>query len=170
MKKLQLITLSFLLSFSVLFITQPHYASAHAMSDNWANNDTVGYGHVTSGGYVYAVQRMLKDTSWGYSDVDGYWGSKTYNGVVAFQKNEGISADGLVGPVTWGEFQDYMVYAGTNGGSGRYYKFSYNISDSYPAKYYRDACYGWYIDRTLTNTGDYWKVDHGFSELTYICL
>nr|WP_256371118.1 peptidoglycan-binding domain-containing protein [Geobacillus sp. BMUD] len=75
------------------------------MEDNWANNDTIGYGYETDGGYVLAIQRMLKDTPWGYSAVDGYWGSKTYNGVVNFQRNEGIAADGIVGPVTWEEFE-----------------------------------------------------------------
>jgi hypothetical protein len=101
--------------------------------------------------------------------VDGYWGSKTYNGVVNFQRNEGIAADGIVGPVTWEEFEDYRVYVGYLG-STQYYEWNYNLTDSYPATYLRDACYGWYIDVTTNNSEDYWHVDHDFERLTYMCL
>jgi hypothetical protein len=166
-KRLSLCLGAFLLGLG-LFIS-PKGASAHDMEDNWANNDTIGYGYETDGGYVLAIQRMLKDTPWGYSAVDGYWGSKTYNGVVNFQRNEGIAADGIIGPVTWEEFEDYRVYVGYLG-STQYYEWNYNLTDSYPATYLRNACYGWYIDVTTNNSEDYWHVDHDFERLTYMCL
>lgn len=159
---------AFVMSLGVL--ASPGQVFAHAMSDNWYNNDTVGSGYVTSGGYVMAIQRMLKETPWGYSSVDGYFGTNTKNGIIGFQRGEAIAADGVAGPVTWGEFQDYRVYVGTNGGTGQYYNFTYDISGSYPARYYRDACYGWYIDRSTSNTGDYWQVDHDFEKRSTICL
>lgn len=144
-------------------------AFAAPMSDNWANNDYVGYGYETDGGYVMAVQRMLKETPWGYSAVDGYFGPNTYDGVVGFQNGENIQADGVVGQVTWEEFEDYRVYVGNNGGTGQFFHFVYDPWDTYPAVYYRDACYGWYIDRSTNNSGDYWKVYDGFQRRTYIC-
>ncbi|GMO01670.1 transposase [Parageobacillus thermoglucosidasius] len=85
--------------------------------------------------------------------LDQYWGSKIYNGLVNFQRNEGIAAD-VVGPVTWEEFEDYRVYVGYLG-STQYYEWNYNLTDSYPATYLRDACYGWYINVTTNNSEDY---------------
>ncbi|ABB15036.1 peptidoglycan-binding domain-containing protein [Carboxydothermus hydrogenoformans] len=155
---------------TIFVISLPEIVLAHPMQDNWYNNDYVGYGYVTSGGYVLAIQRMLKDTPYGYSSVDGYYGSLTQKGIEDFQRSEKIQVDGIVGKVTWGEFQDYRFYLGTNGGSGQFYAFIYSFSDQYPAKYFRDACSGWYIDCSLTNQNDYWHVDHDFEKLTVICL
>lgn len=49
---------------------------------------------------IELVQRKLKQ--WGYYNgaVDGIYGSKTYNAVVKFQKKNGLSVDGHVGPQT----------------------------------------------------------------------
>lgn len=33
--------------------------------------------------------------------VDGIFGQRTYNAVVAFQRQQGLVADGIVGPLTW---------------------------------------------------------------------
>ncbi|SDZ53905.1 Putative peptidoglycan binding domain-containing protein [Evansella caseinilytica] len=81
------------------------------MPDDWRQSDYIGYNDVTSGGYVQAVQRMLVQSGFGYSAVDGYYGSKTQSGISDFQKARGISSDGIVGPQAWGEFQnsEYML-------------------------------------------------------------
>ncbi|MBM7616072.1 spore cortex-lytic enzyme [Alkaliphilus hydrothermalis] len=49
---------------------------------------------------VREVQSRLK--RWGYMDgaVDGIYGADTYNGVIKFQRNNGLTADGVVGPST----------------------------------------------------------------------
>ena len=49
---------------------------------------------------VALVQQTLKD--WGYytGDVDGIFGSATYNAVVAFQRKNGLTVEGRIGSAT----------------------------------------------------------------------
>ena len=51
---------------------------------------------------VAAVQRKL--IAWGYlsGSADGRYGAKTRDAVLAFQRRNGLSADGRVGPATGG--------------------------------------------------------------------
>ena len=53
------------------------------------------------GGEVKEVQRRLKQ--WGYysGSVDGVFGAGTKNAVIAFQKKNGLKADGVVGKSTY---------------------------------------------------------------------
>jgi N-acetyl-anhydromuramyl-L-alanine amidase AmpD len=58
-------------------------------------------------GNVLLVQQRL--ISLGYlasksffkSNADGYFGNRTYNAIVAFQRNKGLQVDGIVGINTW---------------------------------------------------------------------
>ena len=60
----------------------------------------VGYGYYESGNVVKTAQFAL--ISHGYKiDADGYYGPKTRQAIIDFQKKEGIAADGIVGKVTW---------------------------------------------------------------------
>ncbi|GHV25846.1 spore cortex-lytic enzyme [Clostridia bacterium] len=54
----------------------------------------------SKGDTVTQVQKKLKQ--WGYysGTVDGVYGQSTYNAVVAFQKKNGLKADGVVGDAT----------------------------------------------------------------------
>ena len=54
------------------------------------------------GDAVRELQTLL--TSWGYrlGSIDGIFGPQTQNAVLAFQRDHGLSADGIVGPITWG--------------------------------------------------------------------
>ncbi|MDR1569220.1 MAG: spore cortex-lytic enzyme [Oscillospiraceae bacterium] len=54
----------------------------------------------STGSTVTAIQKKLKQ--WGYysGTVDGVFGQSTYNAVVAFQKKNGLKADGVVGAAT----------------------------------------------------------------------
>ncbi|MBQ9714073.1 MAG: spore cortex-lytic enzyme [Clostridia bacterium] len=72
-----------------------------------------------SGGEVKEVQRRLK--LWGYynGNVDGVFGAGTKKAVIAFQKKNGLKADGVVGASTYkalGMNGSYQVLAGQNQG------------------------------------------------------
>ena len=55
------------------------------------------------GDAVRKLQELLNKRGFDCGAVDGIFGSKTYAAVVAFQKANGLSADGIVGPLTWGK-------------------------------------------------------------------
>lgn len=50
---------------------------------------------------VRVVQSLLNRIGYNAGPVDGVFGNRTYQAVVAFQRNNGLAADGIVGPATW---------------------------------------------------------------------
>lgn len=81
----------------------------------------------SKGDEVKEVQRRLK--KWGYysGSVDGVFGKGTRAAVIAFQKKNGLTADGVVGKATYkalGMTASYNVLAGNN-------TSSYSSSDLY---------------------------------------
>jgi N-acetylmuramoyl-L-alanine amidase len=50
---------------------------------------------------VVTLQRRLATLRYDVGTIDGIFGSATYHGVVAFQKVNGLTRDGIVGPRTW---------------------------------------------------------------------
>ena len=64
----------------------------------------------SSGSEVTKIQKKLKSLGYSVGIVDGIYGSKTRSAVIAFQKNCGITADGICGPVT-------LLYLGLGGSS-----------------------------------------------------
>lgn len=80
---------SFLLAFVMIFtIAQPAMAYAQ-----------VGMG--SSGNDVKVLQNMLNTVDNAKLVADGIFGARTKNAVIAFQRNNGLSADGICGPKTW---------------------------------------------------------------------
>ena len=53
------------------------------------------------GDAVRKLQELLNAKGYTCGSVDGIFGSKTYAAVLAFQKANGLGADGIVGPLTW---------------------------------------------------------------------
>lgn len=53
------------------------------------------------GELVRRLQEILKAYGFNCGDIDGIFGDKTYNAVVAFQKSRGLAIDGIVGYNTW---------------------------------------------------------------------
>ena len=47
------------------------------------------------------LQELLNALGYDCGSVDGIFGSKTKAAVLAFQKANGLGADGIVGPLTW---------------------------------------------------------------------
>lgn len=63
----------------------------------------------STGSEVKKIQQTLKSLGYSVGAVDGIYGTKTRNAVIAFQKNCGITADGICGPTT-------LLYLGLGGG------------------------------------------------------
>ena len=87
----------------------------------------------SKGNEVKEVQRRLK--AWGYYSgaVDGVFGAGTKKAVIAFQKKNGLTADGVVGASTYkalGMNSSYQVLQGANASSGSNAN-GYNSSDVY---------------------------------------
>jgi len=55
----------------------------------------------STGQPVRDFQQGLKDLGYDPGPVDGTFGAKTEAAVKAFQGDRGITADGVVGPITW---------------------------------------------------------------------
>ncbi len=55
----------------------------------------------STGPDVRLVQSLLNRIGYNAGTVDGIFGSRTYQAVVGFQTNNGLAADGIVGPATW---------------------------------------------------------------------
>jgi peptidoglycan hydrolase-like protein with peptidoglycan-binding domain len=55
----------------------------------------------STGQAVRDFQQGLKDLGYDPGAVDGKFGAKTEAAVKAFQGDRGITADGVVGPITW---------------------------------------------------------------------
>lgn len=54
----------------------------------------------SAGGEVSQIQSVLKDEGYYTGNIDGIFGTKTKNAVIAFQKANGLTADGIVGSAT----------------------------------------------------------------------
>lgn len=88
MKRISIIVLTAVLV--ILFVVNLYIDGSYAQTLYWGS----------TGEDVRAVQTRLKN--WGYYDgaVDGVYGAETYRAVIAFQRKNGLTADGVVGPST----------------------------------------------------------------------
>ena len=84
----------------------------------------------STGGEVKEVQRRLKQ--WGYYSgaVDGIFGAGTKKAVVAFQKKNGLTADGVVGKATYAALGMNDSYNALSGNSANKPSSSQNYSSS----------------------------------------
>lgn len=57
--------------------------------------------HGSSGPDIRVVQSLLNRIGYNAGPVDGIFGSRTYQAVTAFQTNNSLVPDGIVGPATW---------------------------------------------------------------------
>lgn len=83
------------------------------------------------GGEVKEVQKRLK--KWGYYNgaVDGVYGAKTRQAVIAFQKKNGLKADGIVGKSTYKALGMTQAYNALVNGEGAGSVGGYSSSDVY---------------------------------------
>ena len=91
--------------------SQPSAASSKAGS---VSNIGPQLQYGSRGSDVSALQTALKEMGL-YSDkIDGHFGPNTKAGVMAFQRQEGISVDGIVGPNTKAKFKKHGYASGTS--------------------------------------------------------
>jgi peptidoglycan hydrolase-like protein with peptidoglycan-binding domain len=78
-----------------------------ATPENVENGELIKYGMF--GSIVKQIQQLLINN--GYKDIsktgqaDGKFGNRTKNAVLSFQKDNGLTQDGVVGPKTWNTLQ-----------------------------------------------------------------
>jgi g-D-glutamyl-meso-diaminopimelate peptidase len=61
------------------------------------------------GPYVKLVQSLLARIGYNPGPVDGIFGPQTRQAVIAFQRDNGLLADGIVGPNTWSVFNRFLL-------------------------------------------------------------
>lgn len=54
---------------------------------------------------VKLAQSLLNKIGYPVGAVDGIYGTRTRQAVIVFQRNNGLVADGIVGPATWSVFE-----------------------------------------------------------------
>jgi len=97
-----LITLLILLAIPVFCIVNKAFAA-----DYYPATTTLQYGVTDS--KVTNLQEDLKSLGYFYYTPTGYFGSVTRGSVIEFQKNNSLSADGIVGPKTAAELKTDVV-------------------------------------------------------------
>lgn len=98
-------------------------ANIYSVHNTGENQDGVyvlsKYG--SRGTEVRQIQTKLKQLGYYKGSIDGIYGTQTKNAVIAFQKNCGITADGIAGPKT-------LLYMGLGSGSS---SSAYSSNDIY---------------------------------------
>ncbi|HEY8499941.1 MAG TPA: M14 family metallopeptidase [Clostridia bacterium] len=61
------------------------------------------------GPYVKLVQSLLARIGYNPGPADGVFGQQTQRAVISFQRDNGLTPDGIVGPITWGYFQRFLL-------------------------------------------------------------
>ncbi len=120
MKKFLLIT-TLSLTLAAAALTGTAVAATHIQEAPAASVEAVDAAVLrqgSRGNEVKEVQRRLKQ--WGYytGSVDGIFGAGTKKAVIAFQKKNGLTADGVVGKATYKALGMTDSYNALNGGSG----------------------------------------------------
>ena len=94
MKKRDRIMFAVLLLFAVILV------GCIVSVDNVNNNNITSISQVATTSQNKQIQQKLKDLGYYFGSVDGIYGNATRNAVVAFQKANGLTADGVAGPKT----------------------------------------------------------------------
>lgn len=68
----------------------------------------------SSGTLVQYLQSLLKTLGFYKGNIDGIFGNQTKSAVLIFQKEFGISADGIVGNQTWQKLSNFFYIAPTD--------------------------------------------------------
>ncbi|MGB7605333.1 MAG: M14 family metallopeptidase [Lutisporaceae bacterium] len=58
---------------------------------------------------VKLIQSLLAKIGYNAGAIDGIFGQQTRQAVIEFQRNNGLTADGIVGPATWNFFERFLL-------------------------------------------------------------
>lgn len=86
--------------FAVLLLFAVILVGCIVSVDNVNNNNITSISQVATTSQNKQIQQKLKDLGYYFGSVDGIYGNATRNAVVAFQKANGLIADGVAGPKT----------------------------------------------------------------------
>jgi g-D-glutamyl-meso-diaminopimelate peptidase len=62
----------------------------------------------STGPYVKLIQSLLRRIGYDPGPVDGVFGNRTRQAVAAYQRDNGLASDGIVGPRTWESFMNIL--------------------------------------------------------------
>ncbi len=116
-KIIAFLTVAVLLSGSFVFAKSDYFFLNHEKNDTQVLSK---YG--SRGEEVRKIQSKLKELGYYSGAVDGIFGSRTQSAVKAFQRNCGLTVDGIAGPKT-------LLYLGLGGSSSS--SGSYSSNDVY---------------------------------------
>ena len=68
----------------------------------------------SKGNYVCVAQDALTTLGYNTGGLDGVFGANTQNAVIQYQTSQGISSDGIIGPVTWRNLMADVVGRGSS--------------------------------------------------------
>lgn len=131
----------------------------HAHGPRWDSywdgtpNCTIGYGYDTAANYITGIQRILKGLGFYGGSIDGLWGPLSEGAMKNYQASEGITQDGIVGPVTWGRLDDEIVFC-THTASYDYHRAPGTLESCVGSFRFGNTSALWYI-KTL---GGSWQV------------
>lgn len=112
---------NFLTIFLIISIVFAIGSTCYLIYDNFIKEESIWamskYG--STGTEVKNIQKKLKELGYYKGSIDGIYGSGTKKAVTAFQKNCGLTQDGICGKVTL----LYLGLGGSGSGTGNY-KFS----------------------------------------------
>lgn len=66
------------------------------------------------GPYVCIAQDCLTTLGYDTGGLDGVFGNKTRNSVIGYQNSKGLTADGILGPITWQTLMSDVVGKGSS--------------------------------------------------------
>jgi hypothetical protein len=134
-----------------LLVSSAVPASAHAATHSWSDNHQLCNGCAVQRGNIVGMWQAMMWSSLIGSDcgafVDGIWGPNTRSRTITWQRNHGLTADGIVGPQTWAHAQSHLYQTGADS----FYDYWAYPGSKFTLRLRKDRVDGWWQWRPPTN-------------------